>query len=328
MISVIIPTRDRADLLALALESLARQTLDALAFEVLVIDNGSRDATVEVCRASAVRLGNLRYFLAPEPGLHVGRHRGMREAKGDILVFADDDIEAFPSWLESIQEVFTDPSVAMAGGNNLPKFLETPPDWLACLWRQPRKHGLRAIPALSVIEFPLRRGEISPYQVWGCNFTIRKEVLLAAGGFHPDGMPKELLRLRGDGETHVSRHVAESGLKCVFHAGASICHLVTPDRMTFTYFRQRGFNQGVSDSYTVLRDLHLHGRLLEAAKLELRKLARRFYRSLRGYGVRDAKARHALRELEEGHAEGYAYHQQLFRTDPEVRAWVLKEDYL
>lgn len=328
MISVVIPTRDRAALLAPALESLTRQTLATNAFEVLVIDNGSRDATAEVCRAYASRLLNLRYFLAHEPGLHVGRHRGLQEANGDVLVFADDDIEAFPSWLVSIREVFNDPHVAMAGGNNLPKFVETPPDWLASLWTHPRKHGLRSIQELSVIEFPQLHGAISPYLVWGCNLAIRKSVLMEAGGFHPDGMPKELIRFRGDGETHVSRHVVESGLNCVFDAGASIYHLVTPERMTFAYFRQRGFNQGVSDSYTILRDLHLHGRVLEAAKAVLRRLARRSYRRWMGYGAQDAKARHALRELDVGHAEGYAYHQHLFRTDPEVRAWVLKESYL
>ena len=82
-------------------------------------------------------------------------------------------------------------------------------------------------------------------------------ILIAAGGFHPDGMPKELIRFRGDGETHVSRHVAESGLECVFHPGASVHHKVTPERMTYAYFRQRGFNQGVSDSYTQLRQQDL-----------------------------------------------------------------------
>lgn len=243
MISVVIPTRNRADLLAPALESILKQDLLSPRFEVLVIDNGSTDDTQHVIDQYKVQLTNLTGLYAPKLGLHSGRHAGMKAAKGDILVFADDDIEALPTWLSSIDAAFKDPQVAMVGGNNYPLFLQTPPDWLNRIWHRPTFRGYKSITSLSVIEFTQPLQEISPYQIWGCNFAIRKEVLLKAGGFHPDGMPKELIRFRGDGETHVSRYVAESGLKCVFHPGASVYHKVTPERMTHAYFRQRGFNQ-------------------------------------------------------------------------------------
>jgi len=93
----------------------------------------------------------------------------------------------------------------MAGGNNLPMFLETPPTWLTALWNRPTDLSGRALPALSMLELTGPPRNISPYYVWGCNFAIRKDVLIKAGGFHPDGMPKESIRFRGDGETHVSR---------------------------------------------------------------------------------------------------------------------------
>jgi len=51
--------------------------------------------------------------------LHVGRHLGLKKAQGDILVFADDDIEAFPTWLEGIAEAFEDPQIALVGVKNL-----------------------------------------------------------------------------------------------------------------------------------------------------------------------------------------------------------------
>ena len=58
----------------------------------------------------------------------------MREAIYDILVFADDDIEAKPDWLLSYYEVFQDPSVAMAGGNNYPLYASDPLPWLTRMW--------------------------------------------------------------------------------------------------------------------------------------------------------------------------------------------------
>jgi len=323
MLSVIIPTRNRAYLLAPALESLTIQSLSVDKFEVLVIDNGSTDKTAQVSQHYGLRLTNLRYFFVPEPGLHVGRHKGMLEAQGDILVFADDDIEAFPSWLASIQESFASPDVAMVGGNNFPMFLDAPPAWLLAMWQTADLAGIKSISALSVIEFPDTQREISPFQIWGCNFAIRKQVLFAANGFHPDGMPKELIRFRGDGETHVSQYVAQSGMKCVFNAGASVHHKVTPERMSFAYFRQRGFNQGVSDSYTALRSA---GKSFPAIASLLRRIARRVRLKVSELR-RPRDVRYALSQMNQGYAEGYKYHQNAYLSDAVVREWVHQHKY-
>lgn len=324
VISVIIPTRNRAEFLAPALDSLLKQNGLEHGFEVLVIDNASTDATSQVISTYQTRLPNLRGTHAPEPGLHTGRHTGMKMAQGETLVFADDDIEALPTWLASIEDAFDDPSVAMVGGNNYPLFLESPPDWLNRLWRRPTFGSYRSIPELSVIEFVRPPRKLSPYLVWGCNFAIRKNVLIAAGGFHPDGMPRELIRFRGDGETHVSRYVAESGMKCVFHPGASVYHKVAPDRMTYAYFRQRGFNQGVSDSYTQLRQQNGRGRS-GRGRLLRRVLG---YARRKAVGLFDsADTKQALEEYRLGHREGFAYHQDAYGTDPEVREWVHRVVY-
>lgn len=326
MITVIIPTRNRAQLLNAAIQSLAQQTLSQETFEVLVIDNGSTDGTADAVKDKASVRSNVRYIYEPKPGLHAGRHRGMLEASGDLLVFADDDIEALPSWLATIQEVFADPKVAMVGGNNRPMFLEQPPAWLMTMWNRPHPLGGRAIPALSILELDGGPRSLNPYYVWGCNFAIRKDVLLQAGGFHPDGMPTELIRFRGDGETHVSRFVAESSMKCQFHPGASVYHKVTQARMTIDYFRQRGFNQGVSDSYTRLRNKDD----TKCSKSFLSKwIVRWGWRALKVGSGRflTTTDRHAEWAMRQGYCEGYCYHQNAYRSDAEVREWVHRELY-
>lgn len=326
MISVVIPTRSRADLLAPALESITRQTLPITEFEVLVIDNGSTDATTEIISEYQKKLTNLSSIYAPEPGLHTGRHAGMLASKGEVLIFADDDIEALPTWLETIRAGFKNSDVAMMGGNNLPMFIGDTPGWLDRLWKRKDHAGGRSLPWLSISDWPEGRYPISPYQIWGCNFAIRKSILLAAGGFHPDGMPEELIRFRGDGETHVSRYVEKNILKCLFDSGASVYHKVTPARMTFEYFHQRGFNQGVSDSYTQLR-----GDADTSSDRSLTyRLARRAWRMLRRLfqpNRLDKEARFAIDEFHRGHKEGFAYHQAMYRNDPEVRTWVHLEKY-
>ena len=325
MISVIIPTRNRADFLSAALQSITKQDLSIDKFEVLVIDNGSTDHTSDVATQLAKRLSNLRYFYESEPGLHAGRHRGLKEAQGEVLVYADDDIRATPSWLEAIAENFTDPNVSMVGGNNYPDFQGPVPGWLEKLWARPAMGG-QGIGYLSVLSLPEGQREISPYLVWGCNFSIRKQVVLDAGGFHPDSVPRELIRFRGDGETHVSRYALENKLRCNYDSRASVYHAVTQERMNFDYFRQRAFNQGVSDSYTRLRN-PLTRRSLSDYRAIVRRLLGGVCRKLRRYKEDDPELRKLTLFMREGYQEGFKYHQKMYKEDAEVRAWVHKPDY-
>jgi glycosyltransferase involved in cell wall biosynthesis len=321
LLSVILPTRDRARLLEQALRALAEQTLPPQRFEVLVVDNGSTDDTRTVAEVTP----GVRYVFEPKPGLHAGRHRGLKEATGDILVYADDDTRAMPGWLAAIAENFTDAAVALVGGNNYPDFLAPPPDWLARLWREPYLGG-HAISLLSVLELPEGRREISPLQVWGCNFAIRRQVLLDAGGFHPDAMPPELIRFRGDGETHVSQAIAARGLRCMFDSRASVRHAVPQDRMTFDYFRRRAYLQGISYSYSRLRA----GESPETpprTRARAQATAEELWLRLRQAGPHARPLRELREAIAEGRREGIAFHHRAYREDPEVRRWVHQADY-
>jgi glycosyltransferase involved in cell wall biosynthesis len=327
LIAVIIPTRNRADLLAAALRSLKAQTLGPDRFEVVVADNASTDGTRAVVEEARAFLPNLRYVHEPQPGLHHARHRGMNACSAEVLVFADDDIEALPTWLESVESAFRDPEVAMAGGNNLPLFLESPPSWLLALWDVNRIEGGHAFPPLSLLQLERGVGEISPFYIWGCNFAIRRQDLLAAGGFHPDGMPREQLAFRGDGETHVARQVLLSGRKSIFHPGASIYHKVTPERATVGYFWQRGYTEGISHSYARLRNPE-QAALFGQRPGRGRALASRLARVFRHMRLLQPTALRALIALRLGFRAGFRFHQQQYRRSEEVRAWVHRPDYL
>lgn len=315
-------------MLKLALESIAKQNMSQQCFETIVVDNGSTDETKEVVDSFVKIIPNLRYFYEETPGLHVGRHKGLKEARSDILVYADDDIEAFPTWLEGIEEAFEDKDVALVGGKNLPKFEIESPDWIMKMWLQAHPEG-KILGYLSILDFGDSIKEINPYYVFGCNFSIRKAVLQTAGGFHPDGMPKKLIRFRGDGETHVSKYIKDNGIKCLFHPGASVFHKVTPERMTFTYFRQRAFNQGISDSYTSLRQIHLLGKNSNQIKTgPIRQIVWAIKRFLKNALPVDDDRKFLNNEIALGYQDGFDYHQHAFATDPEVRDWVLKQNYI
>jgi len=312
-LSVTIPTRNRAQYLSGVLESLTRQTYPMDRFEVLVVDNGSTDKTQEICSSFADRIPQLRYLFEGTPGLHAARHLGLKEAKSDLLVYGDDDIEAFPTWLEGIADAFGDERVVLVGGKNLPKFQTEPPAWILRMWEKDRQGG-RMLPYLSIIDLGDEIKGISPYYVFGCNFSIRKSVLLEAGGFHPDAMPNDLIRYRGDGETHVAQYIIEHDYKAVYHPETSVHHLIPMHRLTESYFTKRAFSQGISDSYTDFRNNQSNS----MRKQYLFRLAIRLLQILKV--IRKAR-------IQIGYFQGYCYHQDEVRKDPELYSWVMRETY-
>ena len=73
-ITAIVCTRNRAEMLARAIDSLVAQSLPAKKYEILVVDNGSTDNTPELLHERASQYGNLRYVSEPELGLSKARN--------------------------------------------------------------------------------------------------------------------------------------------------------------------------------------------------------------------------------------------------------------
>jgi glycosyltransferase involved in cell wall biosynthesis len=107
--SVIVPTRDRADVLGRALRSVLAQTFPD--FEVVVVDDGSGDGTREVVDA----LGDprVRYVYRDHAGVSAARNVGAAQATGRYLTFLDSDDEALPGWLEALAEGLAHPRVGI-----------------------------------------------------------------------------------------------------------------------------------------------------------------------------------------------------------------------
>lgn len=109
LLSVVVPTYNRASVLPRALASLMAQEFDD--FEVLVCDDGSDDDTRRV--VEELGASSIRYLHQDNRGVSAARNLGIAHARGHAVTFLDSDDEAHPEWLALIAEHFADPAVGI-----------------------------------------------------------------------------------------------------------------------------------------------------------------------------------------------------------------------
>ena len=112
--SIILCTNGLRPMLIRCLENLTAQVYPG--YEIIVVLNGPDDASF----AQTVSRFPVRLFNEPRPGVSVARNHAVPHAKGEILVFVDDDVLIDPNWLHEIVKGFEDPNVACVTGRVIP----------------------------------------------------------------------------------------------------------------------------------------------------------------------------------------------------------------
>lgn len=129
-ISVLFSTRNRARQLRDTLSHMERLELNGLSLEVIAIDNGSSDDTRSVMEDSAKSLP-LIALQEPEPGKNRALNRGLEVARGDLLVFTDDDVQPDAEWLLEFHGASRRwPDDGIFGGRIEPLVPPDAPDWI------------------------------------------------------------------------------------------------------------------------------------------------------------------------------------------------------
>lgn len=109
--SIVIVTHEGLELTRLCLESLLAHTRHP-AYEVVVVDNGSRDGTRDYLKAVAARHGSVRLILNPDDeGFPAACNQGARVALGDVIVFLNNDTIVSPGWLTALVRPLADPEI-------------------------------------------------------------------------------------------------------------------------------------------------------------------------------------------------------------------------
>jgi glycosyltransferase involved in cell wall biosynthesis len=162
-VSVIIPALNEEKMIGRCLESLAELDFPRSGFEVLLVDNGSADRTLEIAKSFQSRL-NLRILEKAGVRISALRNLGAREARGGLLAFLDADCLAPAGWLERIVELARGQSTGILGAHYL---LPENSSWVGRTWHRYQEAE--------------KSGEVS--HVPAGDLIMRREDFLRLGGF-------------------------------------------------------------------------------------------------------------------------------------------------
>jgi GT2 family glycosyltransferase/glycosyltransferase involved in cell wall biosynthesis len=208
-LSVIIPTYNRKDTLRLCLSALALQTLPAEHWEVIVVDDGSTDGTEALCRAGAFPFGQIRYIRQENQGAGAARRAGVAAARGEFLLFFNDDTIAAQTLL----------------AQHLAIHRRNPRERWAILGSfapstECDRHAVSMWVQRSTFFFPfnvLRPGQFCDRTYFvTCNLSIKRSAVLQAGSFDP--------AFRVGEDTDLGVRLAAKGYRVKYHPLAAACH--------------------------------------------------------------------------------------------------------
>ncbi|MEA2311575.1 MAG: hypothetical protein QOE28_1543 [Solirubrobacteraceae bacterium] len=195
-VSVVVCTRDGAATLRDCLEGVA--ALRYPDFEAIVIDDGSIDDSAALARGLGARV-----ISTPNCGLSAARNAGLEAATGEIVAYLDDDARPDPDWLTYLAATFERTAHTAVGGPNVP-----PPGEPALA---------RAVAASPGGPTHVLLGDADAEHLPGCNLAVRRDALLAAGGFDPR------FRAAGD-DVDLCWRLSDAGLTLGFHPAALVWH--------------------------------------------------------------------------------------------------------
>lgn len=204
-VSVIIPVYNGAGTIGKCLDALLAQDFPSSDFEILVVDDGSTDATVEILKSYAQRSPRIRFLRQSNQGPAMARNVGAMHARGRVLLFTDADCEPLPDWVKEMNRPLCGPDGTVAGVKGAYRTRQT---------------GFA--PRFAQLEFEaryrrlLRSEYIDFVDTYSAGFL--REAFLGLGGFDTS-FPKA-----NNEDVEFSYRMVSRGYKMVFNPAAIVYH--------------------------------------------------------------------------------------------------------
>ena len=179
MISIIVCTYNREIYLPKMLNSVAQQDCNKDDFELIIINNNSTDNSSEICQNFKNNNNiNVSYFLEERQGLSFARNRGIKESKGDFLVFIDDDAFLEECYINELKKYLKDTEADIGFGGRIFPYLECDlPRWMSDYLS----------PLMSIIDLGEKIKLFKGYKYpIGANMGVSKSIINRVGNFNEE----------------------------------------------------------------------------------------------------------------------------------------------
>lgn len=246
MLTAIICTYNRAKYIGNLLESVAANDLAKDEYEILLVDNNCTDNTRAICEAFAAthRDVRFRYVTEPEQGLSAARNKGIKEAKGEVIVYIDDDALVDTWYLRTYAEWFAMHPETMACGGPIEPLYETEePSWMTpytkALLTGWMNYGDK------VREYPKGR------YPGGGNAAYRKEVFDKVGLFNT-ALGRKGGNLMGSEEKDIFDKMQALGMQVLYLPTPVLHHIIPQTKLEPDYFKRLTTQIGISERQRTL----------------------------------------------------------------------------
>jgi len=249
-ITVVICTHNRAELLGKMLDVLSRADFpDTVEIEILVIANACKDNTaqvldhyVEVFR-SFPRL-RLRWLAEPVPGKSMALNLAIRESRGEVLCFIDDDQYVATTFFRALSETLACyPEYEIFCGGMVPDWDGSEPAWVHETGRF--RIGIRPFPEYDLGTSPLEISQDNKLPSGG-NISVRRAVFTRAGGFSNDLGPQGHNLMGGEDIEFVKRAM-HAGARILYVPSIQQKHAVEAERMATFYMMRKSYLRSLSN---------------------------------------------------------------------------------
>ena len=251
-VSVVICTHNAGTRLRPTLEHLRQQSVDAIPWEVILVDNASTDDTA---RAALEYWPSeppcpLRVVREPQLGLSHARDRGIAESSYEFVLFVDDDNWLAPGYVQAVYDLLAGhPDLGACGGYARPVTETDPPAWFSTV------HSAYAVGGQAPSE-----GDVASGQgfLWGAGMGLRKTAYesLRSAGFRSLVMDRQGNALSSGGDVELSYVMRLGGWRLWYDPKLILDHAQAPGRLDWNYLRRLMFANGLGGPVLDLYKLH------------------------------------------------------------------------
>lgn len=229
--SVIIPTTLKRSSVFKTINSITNQSFKD--FEIILSTNKKN---INENLKKKIDIG-IKIIQLSKLGLAHARNEGIKEAKGEIISFLDDDAIADESWLSNLVKSFSKSSIGIVGGPIYP------------IWP---KNGIKSIKNSNLAKEWLSLIEISEKKifidrVFGCNFSVKKKIFQEFGLFNTQLGRKNGGFLGGEDTEFCNR--INKKYKILYNPDVKVSHLIDSERLTLKWIYKRAYYGGYSKAF-------------------------------------------------------------------------------